>query len=107
MVWLMGLLGVLLGLAPFVLGYRDNTGAKWASMILGAIVIVAALIEVRDVRKAKWEWWVAGIVGIVTILAPFVLGFTAPMVALYATIILGALIVMLSGYEVFFVRQAT
>lgn len=104
MVWLTGLLGVLLGLAPFVLGYRDNTAAMWTSMILGAVVIVAALVEVLDVRKAKWEWWVAGIAGILTIVAPFAFGFTAPMVALSTTIILGALIVILSGYEVFFVQ---
>lgn len=106
MVWLTGLLGVFLGLAPFVLGYRDNTAAMWTSMILGAVVIVASLVEAMDVRKAKWEWWVAGIAGILTIVAPFVFGFTAPMVALYTTIILGVLIVILSGYEVFFVQDA-
>jgi hypothetical protein len=105
MYWLTAILGLAMALAPFALGYRDNTFAMWTSVVLGAIVLLASLYEGIDERKAKWEWWVAGIAGILAVLAPFVFGFTLTTVALWSMIILGAVVFIVAGYEVFFVEQ--
>jgi hypothetical protein len=105
MYWVTGVLGLALIVAPFVLGYSDNTTALWASIVLGVVVAGVSLFEAWD--KARWEYWVAGAAGVLAVLAPFVLGFTAVTAALWASLILGAIIVILAGYEVFAVRPKT
>lgn len=107
MYWLTGLLGIAMAIAPFVLGYRDNSTAMWTSVILGIVVLVASAVEGMDMQQAKWEWWVAGIAGVLAVLAPFVFGFTALTMALWTFIILGVVVAILAGYEVFFVGQPT
>jgi hypothetical protein len=105
MYWLTGILGLALAAAPFALGYRDNTFAMWTSVVLGLIVLLASVFEGLDEQKAKWEWWVAGIAGILAVIAPFVFGFTLVTMAFWTMIILGAVMVILAGYEVFFAEQ--
>ena len=38
--WLAALFGVLLFVAPWVLGYTDRVGASWTSWVVGAIAVV-------------------------------------------------------------------
>jgi len=101
MYWITGILGLALIVAPFVLGYSGDTTALWSSIILGVIVVVASGIQglVHDVTK--WEYWVAGIAGLLAVVAPFVLHFNTLTTALWASVILGAVMAILSGYEVF------
>ena len=105
MFWLTGLLGLAMAVAPFVFGYNTNTVAMWTSVVLGLIVVVASAFEGLDERKAKWEWWVAGIAGILAVIAPFAFGFTLTTLALWTIIVLGVIVLLVAGYEVFFVEQ--
>jgi hypothetical protein len=105
MYWFTGLLGIAMAIAPFVQGYQDNPMAMWTSIVLGVVVLAASIMEGMDVKQAKWEWWVAGIAGILAVIAPFVFGFTALTMAMWTFLVLGILIVILAGYEVFFVAQ--
>jgi uncharacterized membrane protein HdeD (DUF308 family) len=105
MYWLTAILGLAMAVAPFALGYRDNTFAMWTSVVLGVIVLLASLYEAMDERKAQWEWWVAGIAGILAVIAPFVFGFTLVTMAFWTMIVLGAVMFIVAGYEVFFVEQ--
>lgn len=107
MYWATGILGVLLGIAPFVFGYRDNSAALWTSVIVGAIVLVASIYEAMDEQHAKWEYLVTGLAGIVAVIAPFVLGFSLITTAMWTAIVLGALMVVLGGYEVFYAEPRT
>ena len=107
MYWLTALLGVALGVAPFLLGYADNTNAMLTSIILGVIVLIASVIESLDEEKARWEYWIAGFAGIFAIAAPFLFGFSALTSALWASVAVGAVIVLLSGYEILFVESPT
>jgi phosphoglycerol transferase MdoB-like AlkP superfamily enzyme len=107
MYWFTGLLGIAMAIAPFVQGYRDNTMAMWTSIILGVVVLAASIIEGMDVNEGKWEWWVAGVAGILAVIAPFAFGFTSLVAAMWTFIILGIVIVVVAGYEVFFVEQPT
>lgn len=101
MYWITGILGLALAVAPFVLGYSNHTGALWTSVILGVVVILVSAYEAADRNKAKWEYWIAGLAGLVAIIAPFVLGFSAMTTAMWTTIVLGVLMLLLAGYEVF------
>jgi SPW repeat len=38
--WLTALFGVVLFVAPWVLGYTDRVGASWTSWVVGAIAVV-------------------------------------------------------------------
>jgi hypothetical protein len=101
MYWLTAILGLALGVAPFVLGYSNNAAALWTSIVLGVAVIVLSGLEVVDQSKRKWEYWAAGVAGLVAIIAPFVFGFSTVTWALWVTVGFGFLILLVSGYEVF------
>ena len=102
MYWLTGILGLGMAVAPFAFGYNTNSLALWTSVVLGVIVALASLYEAMDEAKAKWEWWVVGIAGILAAIAPFVFGFTLTTTALWTIIALGAIMFVVAGYEVFF-----
>lgn len=105
MYWLTGFLGIAMAISPFILGYRDSTMAMWTSVVLGIVVVAASILEGMDVKQAKWEWWVAGLAGALAVIAPFVFGFTTLTMALWTLVILGVVVLVLAGYEVFFVEQ--
>ena len=105
MYWATGILGLVLAVAPFMFGYNTNSAAMWTSVILGLVVLGASIYEAMDQTKAKWEWWVVGIAGILTVIAPFLFGLTLTTVALWTIIGLGAILFVLAGYEVFFAQQ--
>ncbi|WP_037070185.1 SPW repeat protein [Pseudonocardia acaciae] len=46
--WVTLVLGVLLFIAPWVMGYVANTNAAWVSWIAGGVAIVVSLIGVRS-----------------------------------------------------------
>lgn len=101
MYWITGILGLAFILAPFVFGFSGNSPAMWTSIVLGAVIALASLVEgwTRDDRN--WEYWVVGLAGILAILAPFVLGFSSVSGALWTAIILGAVVALLAGTKVF------
>jgi hypothetical protein len=107
MYWLTGIFGLAMAIAPFVLGYSNEPMAMWTSIILGAVVLLASLFEGMDINKAKWEWWVVGVAGILAVIAPFVFGFNTLVMALWTFIALGVVMLLLAGYEVFFVAEPT
>ncbi len=104
MYWITGLIGLILIVAPFILGYRDNVGALWADIILGALVLVVSAYKAIVHDKLNWEYWTAGILGILAIIAPFIAGFGTVATALWATLVLGLVVAVLSGYQLFFHR---
>ena len=101
MFWLTGLLGLALILAPFVLGFNNDTNALWSSIVLGAVILVVSVLEgaLRDL--SNWEYWLAGLAGILAVVAPFVLQFNTAeqSTQMWASIILGAVVTLLCIYE--------
>jgi bacteriorhodopsin len=102
MYWIVGILGLAFIVAPFVLGYSGDLVAMWSSVILGAAIVVVSAIKafVRDI--SKWEYWLAGILGLLAIIAPFVLHFNTYVRPLDASLILGVIVLVLAGYQVLF-----
>lgn len=101
MYWFTGLLGALMAVAPWVLRFSDNTNALWTSLALGAVLVLLSAVEAYQKGAVMWEYWVAGLVGLLAIIAPFALGFSTLTAALWSMIVLGGLALIVSGYEVF------
>ncbi|MCB0113222.1 MAG: SPW repeat protein [Caldilineaceae bacterium] len=101
MYWFTGLLGILMAVAPYLFSFSDNTTALWASIGLGALLFLLSAVEAWQQGKAAWEYWTIGVVGLVAIAAPFVLGFNALNIAMWTFIVLGGLALLLAGYQVF------
>lgn len=111
MFWITGLLGLVLATAPWIFNYSGDNTAMWTSVIVGGVVVVASAVkgwmQQSEIEDANWEYWVAALAGIVAIGAPFVLGFTALTAALWTSIIVGALVLIASGYEVIITQPKT
>ena len=51
--WATTLVGVLLFIAPWVVGYTGLTGAAWTSWLVGVVVVVVSLTEVRASNRGS------------------------------------------------------
>jgi uncharacterized membrane protein HdeD (DUF308 family) len=100
MYWITGILGLAFAIAPFVLGYSANMIATWTSVILGLVVIVTSAVEYFRADKEQWEYWVAAIVGLLAVVAPFVLGFGSQTGAMWTSVIAGVLLVITAGSKI-------
>lgn len=107
MIWFTGFLGLLLVLAPFVMGYTNNALALWTSIIMGLIVLGVSVYKGVKHDKAQWEYMVIAIVGLLVIFAPFILGFSTITIAVWTLIILGGILAILAGFEGFFAKPQT
>lgn len=101
MYWLTGILGVALAIAPFVLGYTSQPAALWTSIIAGLGVVMVSVLEATAHDKENWEYWIAGILGIAALAAPFVLGFNTITTAMWTSVIAGGLIAVFAGTRLF------
>lgn len=97
MYWITGFLGLVLAAAPWVFGYSGNAVALWTSLVIGAATVVVSWIEGRRADREPWEYWVAAILGVVAVVAPFIFGFSRYATAMWSTVLLGVLIVVFAG----------
>lgn len=97
MYWLIALLGVALAVAPFILGYNDQTTAMWTSVVLGVVVALVAAYKAAARDIARWEDGLAIIAGVLAVIAPFIL-FNSVTTAVWTSVIIGALVILLAGY---------
>lgn len=95
--------GIWLFLAPFALGYRDTSGnAMWNDLIIGASVVVLALMRVMSPRATAELSWVNFVLGAWLVVAPLVLNYNDARVTVAPTlndIILGLIILALAGWS--------
>jgi uncharacterized membrane protein HdeD (DUF308 family) len=95
-----GILGIALGVAPFIFGYTNNVSALWTSILIGGIVLAVSVFESRH-KEDTWEYWIAAIFGLTAIFAPFVLGFSAHVTATWISVLTGMLITIFAGSRVY------
>ncbi len=101
MYWLTGIVGFILLIAPFVFSYTSNTPALWASILIGGATIVVSFIEGVENVKQTWEYWTAEVLGVLAIIAPFLLGFTTHATAMWTSIVSGLLLIFFAGSKLF------
>jgi hypothetical protein len=106
MYWITGILGILLIIAPFVFNYTSDPAALWSNIILGALVVIVSAIKGFIPDRTRWEYWLAALLGLLAILAPFVLNFTFAYAALWSSIILGVVTAVLAGYKALTMNQS-
>ncbi|MDT8304732.1 MAG: SPW repeat protein [Anaerolineae bacterium] len=98
MSWLIALLGVALAIAPWILGYSDETAAMWTSLVIGVVVAVVAAYDAITGDERRWEEWLAVLAGAVAVIAPFIF-FSAVTAAVWTSVVIGVLVILLAGYR--------
>jgi hypothetical protein len=101
MYWVTGILGLILGVAPWTFGYSNNIVALWTSLIVGAATNIVSIVEAANANRQTWEYWTAGVLGLIAIIAPFVFGFGNYANAMWSSVVLGILIAIFAGSKAF------
>jgi hypothetical protein len=89
------LAGVWLILAPFILSFSGLATATWNNIIVGAVVVVLAIISLASTRSTASRWLNA-LAGAWLFFSPFILGYSTASRALWNDLILGAIIAIVS-----------
>ncbi len=97
--WIIAAWGLLLFIAPFVLGFSASMAALWTCIVLGLVIALAAGYQAIVKDEARWEMIVAGIAGVLAVLAPFILGFTSNATAMWTSMIVGLIVAILAGWN--------
>lgn len=99
MYYLTALFGLIAVTAPFFFGYTTEFAAFWTSLAIGTILIVDSAMEGFSGDKEHWEYWVAGIVGLLAIIAPFALGFASLYEAVLTMTVVGVATIIAVGLK--------
>jgi hypothetical protein len=103
--WINLILGALLFISPWLLGFADQTMAAWNAWIAGAVVVALSIAAL--VRFAEWEEWVNIVVGLWILISPWVLGFAGINTARWTCVILGIVIAAMAAWEAWTTRHPT
>jgi hypothetical protein len=100
--WATWLLGIWLCLSPWVLRFEFETSALQNAVMVGALIILAELVELSIFRS--WEESINIALGAWLIGSTWVLGIVTPT-ARTNFVIVGLLVVGLALYEIWQLRQ--
>src|SRR5579863_4658360 len=101
--WINLICGVLLFISPWCLGFAGDPMAARTAWIGGAIVFVMGVAALM--QFAEWEEWVALVVGVLVVIAPWVLGFAAIHAATWSCVVLGVIVILSSISEIWVVHH--
>lgn len=91
--WLGIVIGVLIGVCPWLTGQTDSQSIVWNAVILGLIVIALGFLELTALQR--WEEIAGMLCGLWAILSPFVFDYASTALAVWH-FGLGALLVLLA-----------
>ena len=94
--WVSLVAGVYMILAPFLLGFTNQTQEAWNSLLLGIIVSVLAVYRMTSQGIHLWTATVSLVLGLWAIVAPFALGSGDVMTAVWSGVIAGAAVSVFS-----------
>lgn len=101
MFWITVILGLAMAMAPWALGYDGNSAATWSSVILGMVMAFVSGYKAAVRDHASWEYWVVVIAGLLSILAPFVMRFSAELAPTWTVVLLGGIAALVALYQVY------
>ncbi len=87
-------LGAWLILSPWALGFQDNRTIMGNAVIVGVLLLAAALGAIF--APSAWEEWTEGALGLWLAVSPWVLGFSANQNAMMNAVITGLVILALA-----------
>ncbi|MDP3759649.1 MAG: SPW repeat protein [Ramlibacter sp.] len=88
------LVGVWLILSPWALGFQGETNALANAVIVGVLLIAAALGAIFVPRA--WEEWTEGALGLWLAISPWALGFAGLQNAMISTVASGIVVMVLA-----------
>ncbi|KMY51578.1 SPW repeat protein [Peribacillus loiseleuriae] len=88
------LIGVWFFIAPWVLGFSDQTGALWLSVVFGIIQIIAAWCGYNKSGWNSWQNWVSVVTGVWFVIFPFI--YSISNGAVWSSVILGLVTILFS-----------
>jgi hypothetical protein len=93
--------------SPFVLGYSALTVAMWNAVIIGVVLIVlgAGAALYKEVKIDQTLDWINTILGLWLIVSPFILGYSDTVGAMWNSIIVGLVVLVLAGWAAFTFRK--
>ena len=103
--WLNLLIGGALFVSPWVLQYRDLSGAALNAQLCGFIICAVAVGAL--LAYDEWEEWHGIALGAWIVAAPWVLDFVPVVAAAGAHVLLGTLLIVSEAREIWIVRHAT
>lgn len=101
--WLNLVLAICLFISPWIIGFAAETAPAWNAWIVGVVLGVMAVATLA--AFAEWEEWVSVVLGLWLIVSPWLLGFMANWHAMATHVILGVLVVAVSGWAVWDFRH--
>ncbi len=101
--WINLFCGALLFISPWALGFAGDMMAARTAWVGGVLIGVMAILAL--VQFSEWEDWIALIVGVAVVIAPWVLGFSMAHAATAACVVLGGVVVLASISELWVVRN--
>lgn len=91
--WLTLILGVWLILAPFILDLSSIAGDYWNDIVFGVLVVILSIVGLSYVQET-WSHWLNALIGLWTLITPFLFGFAENRGVMWNDIIVGLLIGM-------------
>jgi uncharacterized membrane protein HdeD (DUF308 family) len=98
--WTSIVAGIVLFVTPFLFNGTAITSAAWTAYVGGVLLVLVGAYNLTRSSDRAGEW-VEGLIGVLLILSPFVLGFTAASTMAWSAWIIGIVAVLLAGAVLF------
>lgn len=88
--------GLCLFFAPWYAGFVGSYPAAWSAWVIGALVVIDAVIAIVTETRSEadpraWEW-AALLLGVLAVVAPWLLGFSGSPGALWTSLVVGIVV---------------
>jgi Na+/citrate or Na+/malate symporter len=95
--------GALLFLTPWTLGFVGERTISWNAWVSGAAIFAVAIVAL--VAFTEWEEWINVALGVWVALSPWILGFYANATATDVHLAAGLAVALLAGVRLWFVHR--
>jgi hypothetical protein len=92
--------GIILAFSPWFLGYAATMSAAWNAWLVGAVLAVIGLVAMYAHHQS--EEWMSMMVGLWSVVAPWVLGFAAVSAAATMHVLAGIIVAVVAACILWF-----
>jgi len=95
--WIIMLIGVLIGISPWLAEQQGDQVVMWNAVLVGALVL--GLAQLEYVSLQRWEEPCEIVLGLWLIASPFTFGYAEADALRYWHFVLGAIVALLAALE--------
>ncbi len=83
--WIAALIGIFMGISPFLFGYSYQPVAMWNSILIGLALLILGIASAvsSNPYTARIIDWINMLFGIWMVISPFILGYAFVSFAVY------------------------